>query len=174
LQNSGDISLKIAAMYLEILLWLLALILILAGIAGLIFPLLPGAPILFAGLFLAAWAEGFEQVGAGTLIVLAVMALLMYILDFLAGAFGAKRFGASNRAIIGATIGAIVGIFFGIPGILLGPFIGAVLGELTAQSDLRTAGRAGIGATVGLALGAAAKLALAFAMVGIFIVMRFL
>ena len=108
------------------------------------------------------------------LIVLGIMALFMYVLDFLAGAFGAKRFGASNRAIIGATVGAIVGIFFGIPGILIGPFIGAVLGELTAQSDLRTAGRAGIGATVGLALGVAAKLTLAFAMVGTFVVMRFL
>jgi len=55
---------------------------------------------------------------------------------------------------------------------LLGPFIGAVLGELTVQSDLRTAGRAGVGATVGLALGVAAKLALAFAMPGTFVVVR--
>jgi len=161
-------------MYLEILLWIAAIILVLAGMAGLLFPILPGAPILFTGLFLAAWAEGFEHVGTGTLIVLGIMALLMYVLDFLAGAFGAKRFGASNRAIIGAALGAVVGIFFGIPGILIGPFIGAVLGELTARSDLKTAGRAGVGATVGLALGVAAKLTLAFAMVGTFVVMRFL
>jgi hypothetical protein len=101
------------------------------------------------------------------------MALLMYLVDFLASAVGAKRFGASTRAVIGATFGAVVGIFFGIPGIILGPFIGAVLGELTAHSDLITAGRAGIGATVGLALGVAAKLALALAMVGIFVIARF-
>ena len=161
-------------MYLEILLWLFATILVVAGMAGLLFPILPGAPLLFAGILVAAWAEGFEYVGSGTLIVLGIMALLMYVLDFLAGAFGAKRFGASNRAIIGAALGAIGGIFFGLPGILLGPFIGAVLGELTVQSDLRTAGRAGVGATVGLALGVAAKLALAFAMLGIFVVVRFL
>ena len=161
-------------MYVEILLWILAVILVAAGMAGLVFPVLPGAPVMFAGLVVAAWAEGFVHVGNGTLIVLGVMALLMYLVDFLASAFGAKRFGASPRAIIGATIGVIVGIFFGIPGILLGPFIGAVLGELTAHSDLKTAGRAGIGATVGLALGAAAKLALALAMVGIFVIVRFL
>jgi len=148
-------------MYVEILLWLLAIILVSAGMAGIVFPVLPGAPVLFAGLVAAAWAESFEHVNTGTF-------------DFLAGAFGAKRFGASRRAIIGATIGSIVGIFFGIPGVLLGPFIGAVLGELTARSDLRTAGRAGIGASVGLALGAAAKLTLAIAMVGIFLVVRFL
>ena len=160
-------------MIVEILLWILAVILVAAGIAGLVFPALPGAPILFVGLVVAAWAEGFQHVSTGTLIVLGVMALLMYLLDFLAGAFGARRFGASPRAIIGATIGAVVGIFFGIPGILLGPFIGAVLGELSAHSDLKTAGRAGIGATVGLALGVAAKLALALAMVGIFVIARF-
>jgi uncharacterized protein len=161
-------------MYIEIFLWVVAIILVVAGMAGLLFPILPGAPMLFAGLLAAAWAEGFEHVGAGTLIVLGIMALFMYALDFLAGAFGARRFGASNRAIIGAALGAIVGLFFGIPGILLGPFIGAVLGELTARSDWRTAGRAGIGATVGLALGVAAKLTLAFAMLGIFVVVRFL
>jgi uncharacterized protein YqgC (DUF456 family) len=161
-------------MYAEILIWLLAIILVTAGMAGLVFPALPGAPVLFAGLVAAAWAEEFEHVGSGTLIVLGVMALLTYLVDFLAGAFGAKRFGASGRAIIGATLGAIAGLFFGIPGVLLGPFIGAVLGELTAHSNLKAAGRAGIGATVGLALGAAAKLTLAFAMVGIFVIMRFL
>ena len=158
----------------EILLWLSAVVLVAVGMAGLVFPALPGAPILFAGLVVAAWAEDFTYVSTGTLIVLGVMALLMYLLDFLASAFGAKRFGASPRAIVGATIGAVVGIFFGIPGILLGPFIGAVLGELTAHSDLKTAGRAGVGATVGLALGVAAKLALALAMVGIFVIARFI
>lgn len=161
-------------MYIEIILWILAVLLVAGGMAGLVFPALPGAPVLFAGLVTAAWAEDFEHISTGTLVVLGVMAALTYLVDFLAGAFGAKRFGASHRAIIGATLGAIVGIFFGIPGILLGPFIGAVIGELTARSGLKNAGRAGVGATVGLALGVAAKITLGIAMVGIFVIMRFL
>lgn len=161
-------------MHIDILLSILAVILVIAGMAGLVFPALPGAPILYAGLFTAAWAEDFHHVGAKTLIVLGVMAGLTYAFDFLASALGAKRFGASRRAVIGATLGAIVGIFFGIPGILLGPFIGAVLGELSNRSNLKAAGLAGIGATIGLALGVAAKLTLAFAMLGIFIIVRFL
>jgi uncharacterized protein YqgC (DUF456 family) len=155
------------------LLWLLAAILVLAGLAGLILPALPGAPLLFAGLLVAAWVEDFSYVGGGTLGVLAALALLTYAVDFVASALGAKRFGASNRAIVGAAIGALVGIFFGLPGILLGPFIGAVVGELTGQRGARDAARAGVGATVGLALGAAAKLALAFSMLGIFALARF-
>ena len=161
-------------MYSDIILWVLAVILVGGGMAGLAFPVLPGAPVLYAGLFAAAWAEDFAHVGATTLVVLGIMAILTYVFDFLAGAFGAKRFGASRRAVIGATLGAIVGIFFGIPGILLGPFIGAVLGELSNRPDLKAAGLAGIGATLGLALGVAAKLTLAFAMLGIFVMVRFL
>ena len=161
-------------MYLDIILWTLALVLVVAGMVGLVFPALPGAPLLFAGLFAAAWVEDFVYVGSKTLIILGIMTALTYAVDVLATAFGAKRFGASRRAIVGATLGAIIGIFFGIPGILLGPFIGAVLGELSNHPNLRIAGMAGVGATLGLALGAAAKLTLAFAMLGIFVIVRFL
>ncbi|MDC4223579.1 MAG: DUF456 domain-containing protein [Candidatus Manganitrophus sp.] len=155
-------------------LWTAAVLLIALGLAGLVLPALPGAPLLFGGLLLAAWAEDFAYVGGGTLAALGVMALLTYLVDFAATAFGAKRFGASKRATAGAAFGALVGIFFGLPGVLLGPFIGAVIGELTARRDLAAAGRAGIGASLGMALGAAAKLAFGFAMIGLFLAVRFL
>jgi uncharacterized protein YqgC (DUF456 family) len=157
----------------SLILWIIALILIVIGIAGLVLPAVPGAPVLFAGLFIAAWADNFVYVGWPTLAVLGVLALLTYVADFAATAFGAKRFGASKRAIIGAMIGAVLGLFFGFIGVLIGPFVGAVIGELSWRRDLQAAARAGIGATIGLAIGVAAKLALAFSMVGIFVVARF-
>jgi len=155
------------------LLWILAVLLIVLGLAGLVLPALPGAPLLFIGLLLAAWTEDFTYVGGWTLAALGTMALLTYLVDLAATAFGAKRFGASQRAMVGAALGGLAGLFFGLPGVLLGPFVGAVIGELTTRRDLAAAGRAGIGASLGLALGAAAKLALGFAMVGIFLVARF-
>jgi hypothetical protein len=157
---------------MEYVLWSLAVLLVLSGIAGMILPALPGSPLLFAGLVCAAWAEDFAYVGWRTLTLLGGLAVLAWLADFIAGAFGAKRFGASNRAMVGAAIGAVVGMFFGIPGLLLGPFIGAMAGELTARSDLRAASRAGVGAFLGLVLGTAAKMALAFAMIGIFLAVR--
>lgn len=155
------------------LLWIFAVLLVAIGLLGLVLPVLPGAPILFAGLLLVAWADDFAYVGAQTLIVLGVMALLTYVVDFAATALGAKRVGASNRAIWGAVLGGLVGLIFGLPGLLLGPFVGAVVGELSLQRDLKAAGRAGLGASIGLALGAAAKLALGFGMIGIFLLARF-
>lgn len=145
-----------------------------AGLAGLLLPLLPGAPLLFLGFVLLAWAEDFQYVGTGTLLVLGLLALLTYAADLLAGAAGAKRFGASPRALTGATLGTLVGILFGLAGVLLGPFIGAVAGALTDQRSLREAGRSGVGATLGLLIGTAAKLALGFAMLGVFVLARFL
>jgi uncharacterized protein YqgC (DUF456 family) len=161
-------------MVMTVLLWILAALLVIAGVAGLVLPALPGAPLLFAGLVVAAWAEDFAYVGTGTIVLLAVLAALTYAADFVASALGAKRFGASPRAVTGALIGGLVGLFFGIPGVLLGPFIGAVIGELSVRRDLNAATRAGIGASVGLVLAAAAKIALAFTMLGVFAVARFL
>jgi len=160
-------------MEIAFLLWFLAIVLVLLGIAGLVLPALPGAPVLYAGLLVAAWADNFVYVGWRTLLVIGVLALLTYVVDFAATAFGAKRFGASNRAIIGAAIGGIVGLFFGLPGVLLGPFAGAVVGELLSKRGIQQAARAGFGATIGLVLGAAIKIALAFTMIGVFLVARF-
>jgi len=155
-----------------IVLWIAASVLIVIGALGVIVPVLPGAPLIFLGALLAAWAEDFVYLGFGSLIVLGILAALAIVVDFVAGAFGVKRFGASRRAVAGATIGAVVGIFFGIVGVLIGPFVGAVIGELSLRRNLAAAGRAGIGAALGLALGTAAKLAIAFAMVGVIVVMR--
>lgn len=158
----------------QILLWLLAALLIVLGFAGLILPALPGIPLVFAGLLLLAWAENFAYVGWITLTLLGVLALLSYGVDLLAAAFGAKRFGASPRAVAGAALGALAGLFFGLPGIVLGPFVGAVIGEFSRRVSARAAAQAGVGATLGLLFGALLKIALAFSMVGVFVLDRLL
>ena len=159
---------------IQILFWLLAAVFIAVGFAGLVLPILPGIPLVFAGLVLLAWAENFVHVGWATLALLGVLALASYGVDFLAAALGARKFGASSRAIWGAAIGALVGIFFGLPGLLLGPFLGAVAGEFSGTASLQKAMHAGVGATLGLLFGALLKIALAFAMVGVFVLDRLL
>ncbi|MDD2733676.1 MAG: DUF456 domain-containing protein [Desulfuromonadaceae bacterium] len=154
--------------------WTGAAVLILAGLAGLVLPVLPGAPLLFAGLLLAAWAENFQYVGTWTIVALGTMAGLSYLAEFAASALGARRYGASSRAVMGAAAGGLAGIFLGLPGILLGPFVGAVIGELSLQKSLHEAGKAGFGATLGMILGGAAKIALGIGMIGIYILVRFL
>lgn len=154
--------------------WLIAVLLVLAGLAGLILPAIPGAPLIFLGLIVAAWADDFAYVGPWTIAVLAVLTLLSLGVDLWATVFGAKKFGASKRALVGAAVGALAGLFLGVPGVLFGPFIGAVLGEISARKNLEQATRAGFGATLGLVLGAAVKLALGLTMIGLFVAVRFI
>lgn len=160
-------------MDLQLLWFLLALLLVLTGVVGLVLPALPGAPLLFGGLLLAAWAEDFEYVGFPSLLLIAVLCGLTLAVDFLAGVLGAKRVGASPMALFGAAIGIFAGFLIGPLGFFLGPFVGAVLGELAARRTLGEAGRVGLGVTLGLVLGAAVKLALAFCMLGVFLLARF-
>jgi len=155
-------------MELHSLWFALAAILIVVGFIGTVVPALPGVPLVFAGMLLAAWADGFQHVGLWTLIGLGVLTAIAVVVDFLAGLAGAKRVGASKMALIGAAIGTIVGIFFGIVGLLLGPFLGALIGELVAGSTLQRATNVGVGAWIGFLLGTVLKLGVCFAMVGIF------
>ena len=158
----------------SLLLWIIGALLTVTGLAGLLLPVIPGAPLLFLGLLCGAWAEEFQYVGVWTLLLLAGMTVLTYVVEFGASALGVRKYGGSRRAMAGAALGGIVGIFGGIPGILLGPFVGAVLGELSLQRTLDQASRAGFGTVVGLALGVAGKLAIGIAMIGLFLLKRLL
>jgi uncharacterized protein YqgC (DUF456 family) len=146
----------------------LAAILVVLGLVGTVLPVLPGILLVFGGLFLAAWADGFQHVGAVGLSIIGVLALLAFAADLVASLLGAKRVGASPLALAGAAVGGVVGILLGIPGLLLGPFIGAVAGEYLARGRLVQAGKVGIGTWMGLIVAAVAKVVIAITMIGVF------
>jgi len=154
---------------MELVLYLLAGALIVVGLAGVVLPALPGLPLMFVGMLLAAWVGHFERVPVWVIVVLGVMSLFALLIDFLATSLGAKRFGASKLAIVGATLGTLAGLFFAIPGLILGPFVGAVAGELMHGRQLAHATKIGAATWLGLIFGTALKIAMAFAMLGIFV-----
>lgn len=157
-------------MDMHLLLYVVAAILILAGLAGTILPALPGLPLVFVGMLLAAWADHFTRISGWTVAVLAVLTLVSVGVDIAATALGAKRVGAGKLAMLGAALGTLFGgLFFNIPGLIIGPFIGAMAAELIRGRELAHASKIGFGTWVGLALGTALKVALAFAMLGVFV-----
>ena len=158
----------------SILPWAVAAVMVALGVAGTVLPGLPGVPLVYAGLCVAAWADGFQRVGALVLALLGLLTLLSFIVDFAAVALGARRVGATRLAVAGAALGMFAGLLFGLPGLLLGPFVGAVAGELLSHGRVEQAGRAGIATWLGLLFGTLAKLALVFAMLGVFAVAWFL
>ena len=152
----------------NILWYVIAGILIVAGLVGAILPNLPGIPVMFGGMLLAAWIGHFQKIPVWVIVVLGALAGFSVMFDFVAGSVGARRYGASKAAVWGAFLGTIVGLFFGVPGIILGPFAGAVIGQLASGSPVDHAARVGVGTWVGLMVGTAIKLAVAFMMLGMF------
>ena len=148
--------------------YLLAALLVLGGIAGSVLPALPGVPMVFGGLLIAAWAGDFTRVGALTLVLLGLLTVASFAIDFAATAMGARRVGATKLAVVGAALGTLAGLFLGIPGLIIGPFVGAVAGELLSHGQVQQATRAGVATWIGLLFGTLAKLALVFTMLGVF------
>lgn len=149
--------------------YVLAVVLILVGIAGVVLPALPGLPLVFVGMLLAAWAGDFQQIGWGILVVLGLLTVLSVGVDVFATLIGAKRVGASRKALLGAVLGTFAGLFFGPIGLFAGPFVGALLGELWHGRELGQATKVGLGTWLGIVVGVVLKLGLAFAMLGLFL-----
>jgi uncharacterized protein YqgC (DUF456 family) len=155
---------------MSVLLWILAVALILVGVAGTVLPVLPGAVLVFAGILLAAWTDDFNRIPVWLLVVLGAFTAIAWAIDYLAAIAGARKAGASKLALIGAAIGTLAGIFTGLWGLLFMPLAGATIGEFIAQRDLLRAGKVGVATWIGLLIGTAVKVAIVFAMVGVFVV----
>ncbi len=150
-----------------------AFLLILVGVAGTIIPALPGIPMIFAGAWLIAYMEDYLYFGWGTLIALGVLTVISIIIDWVSQTMGAQKAGATKLGLTGALLGTIIGIPFGLIGIFLFPVIGAFVGEMIGHRDMRKAGKVSWATWIGMIAGIAAKLAIAFMMIGIMCVMRF-
>lgn len=153
---------------LDIALYVLAALLIVGGLAGSILPALPGIPMLFGGIWLAAAVDGYRHLGLWWLLIIGALGAIGVVVDFVAGALGARRVGASKLALWGAGMGTLLGMFFGIAGLLFGPFLGALAGELASGTSVLRSTHVGIGTWLGLVFGTLVKLVLSFVMVGLF------
>ncbi|MDQ6648271.1 MAG: DUF456 domain-containing protein, partial [Pseudomonadota bacterium] len=149
----------------EITFYVLAGLLIVGGLAGSVLPALPGIPMVFGGIWLAAAVDDYRHLGLWWLLIIGAIATAGVVIDFIASTLGAKRVGASKRALWGAGLGTIIGMFLGIPGLVFGPFIGALVGELSSGTSVLRSAHVGFGTWIGLLLGTLVKLVLSFVMV---------
>jgi uncharacterized protein YqgC (DUF456 family) len=154
---------------IDVLLWSLVVVLIVAGVAGTLLPALPGSALVFGGLLLGAWIDDFTRVSGVTVAVLGVLTVASWIVDYLSGLLGAKKVGATRQAVIGAAIGTLLGIFTGLWGLIFMPLVGAAIGEYLAIRDTARAGRVGVATWIGMMIGAVVKIAITFLMIGVFV-----
>lgn len=149
--------------------WTLIALLMLAGLCGTVFPLLPDTPLIVGAAVVHHFVFGARGASWTTLLVLTLLMLVSLALDFVSGSMGAKYFGATRWGAIGGILGAVVGIFYGPVGLFAGPLAGVLLGELLGGKGLLPAGRSAWGSFLGTVAGMAGKLAIAVVMIGVFL-----
>lgn len=166
-------------MTLAIIGWILVVILFLVGMAGTVYPILPGALAIYAAFFVYGLFISFSPFGWMFWTIQTLIVVVLFIADYAVSAWGVKKFGGSRASVVGSTIGLIVGPFV-IPafGLIIGPLAGAMIGELykivmdkepVSGPILKRTFMSGIGAVVGLLSSTAVKIVLQLAMIILFI-----
>ena len=146
---------------MDILIMVLAIILMVGGIAGCVLPILPGAPLAYAGLLLLHFT-GLAHFSTAQLIVWLIVVVVLQVVDYITPLLGSKYSGGTSFGNRGCVAGTLLGLFFMPWGIILGPFLGAVAGEMMGGSDFPQAVRAGIGTLIGFLLGTLLKVIVCF------------
>ncbi|WP_123039425.1 DUF456 domain-containing protein [Cohnella candidum] len=165
---------------MDIIGWLLIAALFALGMAGAVFPVLPGALAIYAAFFVYGLFFSFEPFGFWFWTIQTLIVALLFVADYLVNAWGVKKYGGSRASVIGSTIGILIGPFV-IPafGLVIGPLAGAVLGEwidgvargvrLDKAFFVRSL-KVGWGALVGLLSSTVVKVLLQLAMIVIFVI----
>ncbi len=130
---------------------------IIIGVVGCFVPVIPGPPLSFVALLLLHFTRWNSQT-TSFLLLMAVVAIAVTVLDYVVPVLGTKKFGGTKRGSWGATIGVVLGLFFGPVCIILFPFIGAFIGELTANTETDKALHAAFGSFIGILAGMVFKL----------------
>jgi len=140
----------------------------LVGLAGCILPMLPGTPLVFAGIYIYAWLTGFTIISRNLIIIFLILTVVSVVIEYISSSIGSKKFGASKLGFLGAFVGAIIGVFFVPWGLILGPLCGALIGELIVGKKIKEAFRAGGGAVLGFFGGTFLKIVASFVMIALF------
>ena len=151
---------------MELLPLILAIILFGVGILGTFLPILPGAILIWLGMFLYGFLTNFENLSVWFYIIQGLATILVTSVDYIATAVGAKRFSGSKASVWGATLGLFVGVIvMGPLGLIFGPFLGALSGEMLVSHSFDKSIRSSIGAVIGVVGGLFVKLAIEVVMI---------
>ena len=155
---------------MDIFLTILAAFFVILGIIGSFLPVLPGPLTGWIGLLILHLTDVIPM-NWTFLIITLIVAIVIWILDYIIPAMGTKRFGGSRAGMIGTSIGLVLGLLSPIPlGIIIGPFVGALVGELINKSEFDKALKAAFGSFLGFLASTFLKFMVALFFLGLFIV----
>jgi uncharacterized protein len=143
-------------------------IIMLVGLAGCVLPMLPGTPLVFAGIYIYAWLTDFTIISQNLIIFFLILTIISVLIEYISSSIGSKKFGASKLGFLGAFVGAVIGVFFAPWGLIIGPLAGALIGELIVGKKIKEAVHSGTGAVIGFFGGTLLKIVTAVVMIVLF------
>jgi len=154
---------------MDIFLLIVGFLLAITGIIGSILPILPGPILGWFGLLLL-YLTKIVPINYTLLGITLVVAIAVFVLDYVIPSVGTKKFGGTKFGVIGTTIGLILGIFFFPPiGLIVGPFVGAFIGEMIYDSkNPKKALKASYGSFIGFLTGTLLKFVVAVIFTGLY------
>ena len=157
-------------MNMDLILVSIGFILCIVGLIGSVLPVLPGPPLGWLGLLFLELTVAIPT-NYWLLGITFIIAIGIFLLDYMMPAISTKKFGGSKAGAIGAVLGLIIGILAPIPfGILIGPFLGAFIGEIVFN---KTKGpqalKSALGSFLGFLASTIMKLTISLVFLGIFI-----
>lgn len=156
---------------MTILGWIIIVALFIIGLAGAVYPILPGALAIYLAFFVYGWFFSFEAFGVWFWITQSLIVIALFVADYVVGAWGVKKFGGSRYSVIGSTLGILAGAFIFPPfGLIIGPFAGAFIGELLAGSNPGKAAKVSVGSILGLLSSTIMKIVLQITMIILFFI----
>ncbi|MFH4966903.1 DUF456 domain-containing protein [Gaetbulibacter sp. M240] len=154
---------------MDIFLVCIAALFMILGLIGSLAPILPGPPLSWIGLLILHLTKAVPM-NLTFIIITFIIAIAIFILDYIIPAVGSKRFGGTRAGMIATSIGLVIGLLAPIPGgIIIGPFIGAFVGEMMHAPNSRIAFKSAVGSLIGFLASTFIKLVVAVIYLGLFL-----
>ncbi|MBO9128115.1 DUF456 domain-containing protein [Bacillus sp. 165] len=125
---------------MSILFWILIITCFILAFVGLVYPVIPGVLVLWAGFLIYHFGINSEELTASFWVIQALFTIFLFVVDFLANSYFLKKYGSTKWGERVGVISILVGSFIIPPfGLLIVPFLSVLITELLQKKTAKEA-----------------------------------
>lgn len=160
---------------MSILLWVLVIACFVLAFVALVYPIIPGIPLLWVGFLLYQFGIDRSDLPVLFWILQVLFTVFLFVADFLANSYFLKKYGSTKWGERVGMLSIIIGSFFFPPfGLLIIPFLFVFLTELLHKKEMKDAFLVAFATVISFLSSAVAKAIIQFIMIAVFLLYIFL